>query len=414
MKYNLTIIMLSLALSISMACATTIRVPSEQPTIQAGIDAAVDGDSVLVSSGLYTGAGNRDIDFSGKKITVCSEFGPGSTGIDCENSGRGFFFGSGEDSLSVLDGFTILNGTAADIGGGIFCASSSPTITNCTITGNTAIGEESLGGGIFCEESSPIITNCNLTGNSAAIGGPIFYGGSVATISNCTIAGNTAVEGGSGLTCFGSSLTLTNCTIAGNTCDGAGGGILSYESSIVLTNCTITENTVVDEGGGFYCEISDLVITNSTITGNMSSLEGGGIYSGNSNMVITNCILWNDSPGEIFIQPEDTLVVTYSDVQGGWEGEGNIDEDPQFAAPDEGDFSLTSNSPCIDAGDPSFDVPMGGGSRIDMGAYEYWYGWNIIPGLLNSKEKAQYKAAIQTGIDPRGLVSISHRTVIAR
>jgi len=90
--------------------------------------------------------------------------------------------------------------------------------------------------------------------------------------------------------------------------------------------------------------------------------------------------LWNYSPEEVYVYSGDP-VIKYSDIQDGWPGEGNIDENPRFVAPYEGNFRLKENSPCIDTGDPTFEVPLGGGSRIDMGAYEYWHGWNTAKGM---------------------------------
>ena len=93
------------------AQAAMIRVPGDYPTIQAGIDAAADGDTVLVADGIYTGAGNKNLDFKGKAITVSAENGAESTIIDCEGAGRGFYFHSRETSESVVSGFTIKNGS---------------------------------------------------------------------------------------------------------------------------------------------------------------------------------------------------------------------------------------------------------------------------------------------------------------
>ena len=129
---------LSLILFCSVASAITIRVPSEQPTIQTGIDASVQGDTVLVAEGTYTGTGNKNLDYGGRAITVLSENGPEYTIIDCENSGRGFCFDSGEDSFARLEGFTICHGNVGNVGGGIRCYDSSPIITNCTVSNNTA------------------------------------------------------------------------------------------------------------------------------------------------------------------------------------------------------------------------------------------------------------------------------------
>jgi len=124
---------------------TVLHVPGEYPTMQAGIDAAAEGDTVLVADGTYTGGGNRDLDFGGVNMVVMSENGPEVTSIDCEgdslDSHRGFYFHSGEDSTAVVQGFTIRNGYAAGpwpkfVGGGIRCDNSSPTIVGNTITEN--------------------------------------------------------------------------------------------------------------------------------------------------------------------------------------------------------------------------------------------------------------------------------------
>jgi predicted outer membrane repeat protein len=177
--------------------ADTIRVPTDQPTIQAGIDAAGDGDVVLVADGTYTGDGNRDVLFTGRDITLRSENGPGVTIVDCEGTEadphRGFSFYS-SDTAVILDGFTIRNGHASN-GGGVYCDYySSPTITNCRIMCNTASVD---GGGICCDGARAIIANCEIVSNTAGSeGGGIYCEDSRLTITNCTISGNTAHRGG--------------------------------------------------------------------------------------------------------------------------------------------------------------------------------------------------------------------------
>jgi hypothetical protein len=134
---------------IGAARAMERLVPSQYPTIQAAIDASVDGDVVIVADGLYTGTGNRDIDFLGKALTVRSENGPVNCIIDCQASWtaphRGFRFHTFETTASVLDGFTIQNGyapvemTCNTTGGGILCRdNANPTIRNCIVRWCTA------------------------------------------------------------------------------------------------------------------------------------------------------------------------------------------------------------------------------------------------------------------------------------
>ncbi|MGB2985023.1 MAG: hypothetical protein WBE26_03995 [Phycisphaerae bacterium] len=386
---------------------------ADYATIQEGIDAADYGDEVVVCDGTYTGWGNKELDFGGKAITVRSENGPDTCIIDCEYWGRGFFFHSGETGASVVDGFTISNGWPWDEdGGGIYCYNSTPTITNCTISGNSA---DMYGGGIYCYDSSPTITNCTIVGNwSDDSGGGIycydssptitdctisantsgFHGGAIncsqdssPTITNCTISGNSAYVYGGGISCWsGSSPTITNCTISGNTSgeDWYGGGISCGRGSATITNCTISGNTA-RWGGAIYCQGSEEgpsspTITNCTITGNTASDSGGAICCFNQNSpTITNCTLWGDAAPEgpeIALQwgfyGPHTLTVSYSDVQGAqgaayvengctliW-GEGNINADPLFVDPEgpdddpdtweDNDYHLFWGSPCIDAG----------------------------------------------------------------
>ena len=347
MKKYIVTTLICLVLIASVAYGAIIHVPGDQPTIQAGIDVAENGDTVLVADGTYTGDGNKNLDFRGKAITVTSENGAEHCIIDCEGDGRGFDVHSGGAENSVVNGFTIKNGKKM-YGGGIFCGNSSPTITNCAISGNTTHYD---GGGIYCEESS-------------------------LTITNCTISGNTAEYGSGGaIYCTSSSPTIINCAISGNTAEDDGGGIYCEESSLTITNCTINGNALYYFGGGILCVYSSLTITNCAISGNGAGC-GGGIHCDESSLTITNCILWDDDPNEIDVYGDSNLVVTYSDIQRGWPGEGNIDADPKFVDPLNADYHLQPDSPCIDAGTPDGAPPddIEGNPRDefpDMGAYEY-------------------------------------------
>lgn len=174
--------------------ARVLRIPSEYPTIQNGIDAAYDDDTVLVAPGTYTGFGNRGLDFLGRHIVVMSETGSSETIIDCEHLDRGFYFHSNEDSTSVLQGFTIISGEVPgeSSGGGILCMYASPTIRNNVITQCYAY----WGGGIGCIVASPTIVGNSIIDNEGERGGGFaLLSSSNATLIDNIIQDNTAHGG---------------------------------------------------------------------------------------------------------------------------------------------------------------------------------------------------------------------------
>jgi hypothetical protein len=250
-----------------------LRVPSEYPTIQAAIDASVDGDVVLVAPGTYTGDGNRDIDFLGKAITVRSEAGPRTCIIDAQGSWgdrhRGFHFHRGEQADSVLDGFTITGGFERG-GGAIACSRSSPTIRNCVIVGNAACG----GGGLALSDSNAVISNCIIAGNrTVAMGSSSQLGGGLSCagdghviLRNCTIYDNRALYGGgiyAGLGRWG-KLSLVNCILFGNRAKSMGNQISRVASGMVIPpisveirDCLIEDDPNALAGSGLPDEPHD-------------------------------------------------------------------------------------------------------------------------------------------------------------
>lgn len=395
--------------------ATVLHVPNEYETIQVGINAAADGDTVLVADGTFTGTGNRDIDFGGRAILLLSENGPEATIIDCEGSSlenhRGFNFHSGEGSGSVLKGFTIRNGYVdaaipVPCGGGIYCVGSSPVIEGNVITENEVWGD---GGGIYCgDDTSPTIESNTIAGNAArwtgSYGGqgggiacgdyfssPVIAGNTITgnyadglfgggggiacqpvaspLIENNTIAGNT----GSGILCGGSSSRVEGNRIRGNV-STSGGGIYCIESSPEIVRNTITANAASGPsgvGGGIYClSNSSPSIVGNTITENSAGVRGGGIRCEiSSAATVFNSVVWGNSAGveeEISVDLSSSIAVTYSDVEGGWPGAGNVDGDPMFVLAEKQDYRLLWESACIDAGHPDSLDPDG--TRIDMGA----------------------------------------------
>jgi parallel beta-helix repeat protein/predicted outer membrane repeat protein len=302
----------------------------------------------------------------------------------CTFSGNSVVYHGGaiycSDSLLDITNCT-LSGNSADFGGGIYCLSPS-TITNCTLSGNSAFE----GGGIYCYSYSTTITNCTLSKNSAEwAGGGIYCLSSYPTITNCTLSENSSERFGGGIYCDSSSPAITNCTLRGNwTGDqGGGGGIYCDSSYPTITNCTLSGNWTSWHGGGIYCDSSSPAIINCTLSGNSATGSGGGIYSYSSSPVITNCILRDSA---IYNSSNSNPLITYSNVQGGYSGEGNIDLDPQLVDATAGDFHLKAGSPCIDAGaNTASSIPkkdkdganriidgnVDGTATVDMGAYEY-------------------------------------------
>lgn len=437
-KAVLTLILFICA--IGTASADTIYVPDDYPTIQSAIDSSASGDIIIVRSGSYV----ENVDFLGKAIHVKSESGPGVTLIDGNQLGSVVSFQSGEGIDSVLDGFTVTNGTGTGSsvqGGGVFCWYSSPTLTGNVITKNQA----DLGGGIGCEEnSSPVIVSNTITENSAVQGGGVWCDwDSVADISSNVITDNSADYGagiygnmtylyinrnfidkntalyqGGGIYC--TALTGANISdniISSNSADKGGGVYFNdcwsfwYPS---VSNNRIVGNSASSDGGGVY--FKDFgpdcpPLLNETIAYNTAAVNGGGIYCEEvDSLTISNVILWNNSAQtgqELYFHSSWSLsnvAIRYSDVKGGmasiyvepggalqW-GPGMIDTDPLFVDPTSNDFHLTWNSPCRDSGDNLVVTETNdfeGDPRIalgtvDMGADEYWYHLyhlgNVIPG----------------------------------
>lgn len=299
------------------ALAADRAVPGTYSTIQAAIDAAQPGDEVIVADGVYTGPGNRDLDFNGKAITVRSAGGASVCIIDCQASSadphRGVAFVHGETSASVFQGFTIRNGATA-VG---------------------AVSDPFNGAAILCaNQSTPTIRDCILTGNNAACwGGAVCCSsGAGAVIINTRIVGNdVGDDGGAVFVWGGGTVTLVNCLLAGNTSGVTGGALTSFGGPMIVQNCTIVNN---------------------------SAIWGAGIYGWD--FEIANSVVWGNT-GDMQIRGGPAVV--YSNVQAGFAGAGNIAADPRFADAGASDYRLTAGSPCIDAGNTTL---AGGDAPVDL------------------------------------------------
>ncbi len=527
--------------------------------LQLALGVAVSGDTIKVADGTYKPTATLTRTFSFALKTGVGLYGGyagygaadpdardvtlypailsgdiGTVGTKTDNSYH-VVVGSGTSTSAILDGFTITAGNAnsgSDIyGGGMYNATGSPTVTNCTFTGNSA---SSLGGGIYNSSGSPTLADCTFSGNtSSTYGGGMYNSSSSPTLTNCTFSGNTALSGGGMFNNNSSSApTLTHCTFSGNTalnasgdswgggmvCDqgsaptlrncifsgnsatttyaaraSLGGGMYSINGAPTLTDCVFLRNTVTSTtgpsyGGGFYayggsapklincvfqgntatstsgpvwgggmydnsssrltnCTFSGntaagtfgagggmynnsaAVLTNCTFTRNTAIGNGGGLYDSVAPTLV-NCIIWNNTAasGSQLYPTGSTATISYSDIQGGFTGTGNINTDPLFVRnpspgadtkwgtndDDYGDLRLQIWSTAVDAGNSGASgltgvtTDLGGGGRfldvpttpdtgagttpiVDMGAYE------VVPALVASA------GGPYVGIQGRGL-----------
>lgn len=414
----------------------TIYVPADFNSIQAAIDAAASyGDEIEVAPGTY----NEAINFGGKAVRLYSSGGTDVTTIDANGIAGAYHVVqcvSGEGPSTVLEGFTITGGNANglvypdDCGGGMYNKYSSPTVTNCIFTGNTAVYG---GGGMYNEESDPTVTNCIFIDNTTAgAGGGMLNERSNPTVTNCTFSVNEASNGGGMLNQSDSNPTVTNCRFNENEANKGGGMLNQSRSRPIVTNCIFSGNTAGNSGGGMYNHDSQLSLRNCTLTDNTAFI-GGGMLNRRSGSTLTNCILWGDTPDEIF-DIEITAWLYYCDIQGGWTGTGdnNIDADPLFVDANNPDPNLRSlrlkpDSPCVDAGDSTMmlneriyldldgkhryvdidsidDIGHGPLEFLDIGAYEfncnYTAGDSNCDGLVNFKDLAILAANWLAGTEP--------------
>jgi parallel beta-helix repeat protein len=402
----------------SLSQAATIHVPGDQPTIQAGINAAVTGDTVLVDSGIYF----ENINFNGKAITVSSANGPHVTIIDGGHVAPVATFSQGETPTAELKGFTLQHGTStfqtSYDGGGVYISSSSPTILGNIIQDNTACDG---GGGIAVEFGSPRIQNNMIVNNTQAgcSGGIGGAGISVGGVGTTLIIGNlisdnawTSGDGG-GISLFASgAVTIEDNIITGNSASGvfpaaSGGGIsMVNDSPAIIVQNLIYDNSA-DQGAGIYFLVPSGSqgprLVNNTIADNTITQQGSAVYAAGFDdhvQFFNNLMIGQRGQSALYCDgaySSQPPAVTNSDAFSprgmGFSGtcaqlatlNGNISADPKFID-NVSNFELKPTSPAIDAGTNSVphlphkdlsrqprivDGDGNGTAAIDMGAYEF-------------------------------------------
>ncbi len=389
---------------------------SAYPDIQSAVDAAfaATGGEVWVRQGVYTGTASTLVTLR-EGVALYGGFAGGETVREARDWETHPTVMDGEDtrrcvegaSHTVLDGFTVTRGNGYE-GGGMRNESCRPKIAHCVFRENSA----HRGGAMHNYLSAPFIADCAFLDNrNADYGGALSNLYSSPVLERCVFEGNEAGQNGGAVISHEGTLSASACVFTRNSAQQGGGGVWGDFVSSTLVNCLFTANSVYSlygwdtYGGGIGNSYgSDLELVNCGFAGNTSPHRGGGIFNIGNQASLKNCIVWgNDAPdgAGIWSAALAGTLASFSCIEGGYEGEGNIAEDPLFTNPAAGDYRLLPGSPCIDAGTlegaPTTDllgIPRPLGAGVDMGPYELVPAGFVAVPELSGLTRAEAEAAL--------------------
>ena len=365
-----------LLLLIATISAEQLKVPSQYSTIQAAVDASLNGDTILVAAGTY----KENVELINpeggpyKSINVIGE-DKNTTIIDGNQNGSAFLVMRNLDFL--LKNFTIQNGTGWESSGGAVNINGLSGTSATAVLENLILKNNPAGGAVWANNSDLTIKNSSIESNTSFQGGGIKVENCIKlTLDDVVVKNNTANQGG-GIYAQQTPVYFSGTVFLLNNHASTEGGGISFDGATpnqLLTNLVVAGNTAGNRGAGIVIHNSSFSIKNSTIVNNKANGNAGGLFVSHGTVLdVENSIFWNNSPQQVWVDDNSesdpsTLSFSYSDVQGGeseiptngkgtitW-GTGNIDKNPLFVDSVAHNFNLKNWSQLIGAGKDGNDI----------------------------------------------------------
>ena len=396
-------------------------------SFQSEIDAASDGDTILVAPGTYEG----NINFNGKNVVVASEYlTTGDTSyisttiIDAKQSGSVVRFENNETNQAALIGFTITGGYAVKGAGVYISGGAEPTLSNLRVSGNSTYicetddyYDEAEGGGVYVNGGSPILEETTIRDNSSEFnGGGLYFANTDLDLIYVTVVHNEALNWGGGLFTTTTTSKIKHTDISLNSADRGGAIYAQTFSDLIINNSTFSSNLVSDEGAAFHNTASTFDFVNVAVAYNESDGQGGGYFmNGTATYKLMNVINLYNEPQDFYGTNSGNYVkIDYSGVTGLLEGiemnnsgdvqwgTGNLDDDgeenfsngPHLCVyaflNDSG--SASNKSQYSDAGNPSSiynDIPYGPNRWCALDEYEGFTNFEALDVTVDTTSNSE-------------------------